>query len=63
VGEILSVGKRNLMVKTGQLLNNGDGLSVLYKREVVGFRVNTVEQLAHFELEGVSQRQYRLTPQ
>jgi len=62
VGEILSVGKRNLMVQTSELLNNGDGLSVLYKREVVGFRVNTVEQLAQFELEGVSQWQYRLTP-
>ncbi|TBU92624.1 collagenase-like protease [Stutzerimonas kirkiae] len=62
VGEVLQVGKDDLLVQTRERLGNGDGLNVLYKREVVGFRANTVEQLASFEEEGVEQWQYRVSP-
>ena len=62
VGEVLKVGKHDLTVQTTEQLNNGDGLNVLIKREVVGFRANTVEQLAQVEEDGVSQWQYRVVP-
>ncbi len=62
VGEILSVGKNDLMVQTTTPLNNGDGLNVLYKREVVGFRVNTAQLLAEYEQDGQQCYQYRLLP-
>ncbi|QLF93132.1 U32 family peptidase [Pseudomonas sp. ABC1] len=62
VGEVLGVGKNDLLVQSRERLNNGDGLNVLVKREVVGFRANTVEQLATFEDEGVEQWQYRVLP-
>ncbi|WP_353614222.1 U32 family peptidase [Mangrovibacter phragmitis] len=44
VGEVLSVAARHLDVETTEPLANGDGLNVMIKREVVGFRVNTVEK-------------------
>lgn len=62
VGEVLSVGKQDLMVQTTTPLANGDGLNVLHKREVVGFRVNTAQELAQFEQDGQRQYQYRLLP-
>ncbi len=62
VGEILSVGKNDLLVQTTTPLANGDGLNVLHKREVVGFRVNTAQELAQFEQDGQTQYQYRLLP-
>lgn len=62
VGELLSVGKTNLQVQTRAPLSNGDGLNVLYKREVVGFRANTVKQLAEFEDEGQKYWQYLIEP-
>ncbi len=62
VGEVLKVGKHDLTVQTSEKLNNGDGLNVLIKREVVGFRANTVEQLAQVEEEGSTQWQYRVVP-
>ncbi len=62
VGEVLNVGKDNLMVQTTESLANGDGLNVLIKREVVGFRANTVKQLSEFELEGKTHYQYLVTP-
>lgn len=62
VGEILSVGKQSLQVQTQTPLNNGDGLNVLYKREVVGFRVNTAKPLAQFEMDGQTHWQYQLEP-
>lgn len=62
VGEILSVGKNDLMVQTSAPLNNGDGLNVLYKREIYGFRINTAQFLAEFEQDGQSCYQYRLLP-
>jgi len=44
VGEVLKVAKDHLDVETTEPLANGDGLNVLVKREVVGFRVNVAEK-------------------
>ncbi|ELY2906165.1 U32 family peptidase [Cronobacter dublinensis] len=44
VGEVLSVGKDYLDVDATEPLANGDGLNVMIKREVVGFRVNVAEK-------------------
>lgn len=44
VGEVLKVGKDHLDVETTEPLANGDGLNVMIKREVVGFRVNVAEK-------------------
>ncbi|WP_312927991.1 DUF3656 domain-containing protein, partial [Pseudescherichia sp.] len=44
VGEVLKVGKDYLDVDASETLANGDGLNVLIKREIVGFRANTVEK-------------------
>ncbi|MGK9174972.1 U32 family peptidase [Yokenella regensburgei] len=44
VGEVLKVTKDHLDVQVTEPLANGDGLNVLIKREVVGFRANTVEK-------------------
>lgn len=44
VGEVLKVGKDHLDVNVTEPLANGDGLNVLVKREVVGFRVNVAEK-------------------
>ncbi|MEW5561158.1 U32 family peptidase [Enterobacter asburiae] len=44
VGEVLKVSKDHLDVEVTEPLANGDGLNVLIKREVVGFRANTVEK-------------------
>lgn len=44
VGEVLKVSKDHLDVASRELLTNGDGLNVMIKREVVGFRANTVEK-------------------
>ncbi|MDI7660811.1 U32 family peptidase [Cronobacter universalis] len=44
VGEVLSVGKEHLDVEVTEPLANGDGLNVMIKREVVGFRVNVAEK-------------------
>ncbi|SNY58999.1 U32 family peptidase [Enterobacter sp. CC120223-11] len=46
VGEVLKVSKDHLDVEVTEPLANGDGLNVLIKREVVGFRANTVEKTA-----------------
>ncbi|PVZ84317.1 collagenase-like protease [Serratia sp. S1B] len=46
VGEVLKVSRDHLDVEVTEPLANGDGLNVLIKREVVGFRVNTVEKTA-----------------
>ena len=63
IGEVLQVGKRNLLVQTSAPLTNGDGLNVLYKREVVGFRASVVQELAQFEdEEGAARWQYRIEP-
>lgn len=62
VGEVLKVGKHDFVAQTGEPLSNGDGLNVLIKREVVGFRASVVEQLSQFEAEGKAQWQYRIEP-
>jgi len=46
VGEVLRVGKDHLDVEVTEPLANGDGLNVMIKREIVGFRANTVEKTA-----------------
>ncbi len=62
VGEILGIGKNDISVQTTEALTNGDGLNVLYKREVVGFRANTVQQVCEYEQDGQMIRQYRVVP-
>ena len=62
VGEILGIGKNDISVQTTEALTNGDGLNVLYKREVVGFRANTVQQVCEYEQDGQVIRQYRVVP-
>ena len=44
VGEVLKVAKDYLDVEATEPLANGDGLNVMIKRDVVGFRANTVEK-------------------
>ncbi|ENO1077354.1 MULTISPECIES: peptidase U32 family protein [Enterobacter] len=44
VGEVLKVAKDHLDVEVTEPLANGDGLNVMIKREVVGFRANMVEK-------------------
>ena len=44
VGEVLKVAKDHLDVAVTEPLANGDGLNVMIKREVIGFRANTVEK-------------------
>ena len=44
VGEVLKVAKDHLDVEVTEALTNGDGLNVMIKREIVGFRANTVEK-------------------
>ncbi|MGA6096590.1 peptidase U32 family protein [Stutzerimonas marianensis] len=62
VGEVLKVGKHDLTVQTREPLSNGDGLNVLVKRDVVGFRASVVEPLAQFEEDGQPLWQYRVEP-
>ncbi|UCQ26207.1 U32 family peptidase [Edwardsiella tarda] len=43
IGELTAVAATHLDVAVNVELNNGDGLNVLVKREIVGLRANTVE--------------------
>lgn len=54
VGEVLKVAKDHIDVAVTEPLANGDGLNVMIKREVVGFRANTVEK--------TGENQYRVWP-
>lgn len=54
VGEVLKVSKDHLDVKVTETLANGDGLNVMIKREIVGFRANAVEK--------TGENQYRVWP-
>ncbi|OYQ72586.1 protease [Wohlfahrtiimonas sp. G9077] len=45
VGEVLKFCGNHLEVKTSEPLANGDGLNVLIKREVVGFRASEVKEI------------------
>ncbi|MGV6475485.1 peptidase U32 family protein [Azotobacter vinelandii] len=62
VGEILKVRKKDFIAGTTEPLGNGDGLNVLVKREVVGFRASVVEQLERSERGGKPHWQYRIEP-
>ena len=62
VGQVLKVGKHDLTVQTTERLSNGDGLNVQVKRDVLGFRANTVEELGQVEEDGTTQWQYRVVP-
>lgn len=54
VGEVLKVSKDHLDVAVTDPLTNGDGLNVMIKREIVGFRANTVEK--------IGENRYRVWP-
>ena len=54
VGEVLKVAKDHLDVEVTEALTNGDGLNVMIKREIVGFRANTVEK--------TGENRYRIWP-
>ncbi|MFI8744391.1 U32 family peptidase [Pseudomonas sp. NPDC077186] len=62
VGQVEKVGKRDLIAVTHEPLSNGDGLNVLVKREVVGFRANIAELKGEFEEEGEKRYRYRVEP-
>ncbi|OEC36158.1 putative protease [Pseudomonas cuatrocienegasensis] len=62
VGHVEKVGKRDLIAVTDTPLSNGDGLNVLVKREVVGFRANIAELKAEFEEDGAPRYRYRVEP-
>lgn len=60
VGELLQVAPKHIVVQTHTPLTNGDGLNIMHKRDVVGFRANTVTTLATFEQEEKTFWQYRV---
>ncbi|AIG01217.1 peptidase U32 family protein [Pseudomonas fluorescens] len=62
VGVVEKAGKRDLQVITHEPLSNGDGLNVLIKREVVGFRANIAEPKGQFEEDGEKRYRYRVEP-
>ena len=62
VGVVEKVGKRDLLVVTKEPLSNGDGLNVLVKREVVGWRTNIAEPKGEFEEDGEKRYRYRVEP-
>ncbi|GGJ85140.1 peptidase U32 family protein [Pseudomonas matsuisoli] len=62
VGHVEKVSKRDLIAITHEPLSNGDGLNVLVKREVIGFRANIAELKAEFEEDGEKRWRYRVEP-
>lgn len=62
VGQVEKVNKRDLIAVTHEPLSNGDGLNVLVKREVVGFRANIAELKGEFEEDGEKRYRYRVEP-
>ncbi|MGG2396751.1 U32 family peptidase [Pseudomonas sp. SH1-B] len=62
VGHVEKVNKRDLIAVTAEPLSNGDGLNVLVKREVVGFRANIAELKGEFEEDGEKRYRYRVEP-
>ncbi|SIQ12270.1 U32 family peptidase [Aquipseudomonas alcaligenes] len=62
VGHVEKVNKRDLIAVTDTPLSNGDGLNVLVKREVVGFRANIAELKNEFEEDGEPRYRYRVEP-
>lgn len=47
IGEMTKVTNRAIDIKSEKVLTNGDGLNVLVKREIVGFRADKVEKIAN----------------
>ncbi|MFF7710376.1 DUF3656 domain-containing protein [Pseudomonas sp. NPDC007930] len=62
VGVVEKVNKHDMLVVTHEPLSNGDGLNVLVKREVVGFRANIAEARGEFEEDGAPRYRYRVEP-
>ncbi len=62
VGHVEKVNKRDLIAITQAPLSNGDGLNVLVKREVVGFRANIAELKGEFLEDGEKRWRYRVEP-
>lgn len=62
VGNVEKVNKRDLIAVTHEPLSNGDGLNVLVKREVVGFRANIAELKNEFQEDGEKRYRYRVEP-
>ena len=62
VGVVEKVNKRDLLAVTHAPLSNGDGLNVLVKREVVGFRANIAELKQQFEEDGEPRWRYHVEP-
>ncbi|WP_282346584.1 U32 family peptidase [Pseudomonas sp. PS01301] len=62
VGRVEKVAKRDMLVVSEQPLSNGDGLNVLVKREVVGFRANIAELKGEFDEDGQKRYRYRVEP-
>jgi 23S rRNA 5-hydroxycytidine C2501 synthase len=47
VGEIIKVTDKFIDIKSEKVLTNGDGLNVLIKREILGFRADRIEKMAN----------------
>ena len=47
IGEIIKIAKQSIDIKSENALINGDGLNVLIKREILGFRADKVEKIAN----------------
>ncbi|OCG18003.1 protease [Gilliamella sp. App6-5] len=54
IGEITKITPKTIDIKSEKILTNGDGLNVLIKREIFGFRADKIEKL--------SVNQYRIYP-
>ena len=62
VGHVLQVTDRYFDVQTQDVLNNGDGLNFMRKREVVGIHVNRAEQIHPHEESKQAEHTYRIFP-
>ena len=62
VGHVEKVNRKDLIAVTDTPLSNGDGLNVLVKREVVGFRANITELKGQFDEDGAPRWRYRIEP-
>ena len=47
IGEIIKIAKQSIDIKSENPLINGDGLNVLIKREILGFRADKVEKITN----------------
>ena len=45
IGHVVAVGERHVDIESTEVLNNGDGLNFMRKREVVGLHVNRADAL------------------